>query len=66
MYEAVSKMNLEQPCSMKDLLNDAGLTEEEYITALNVAQRKTTVVMKRSPTDFFINNYNPVILKCLK
>lgn len=52
--------------TMEDLLEKAELTPELYQRALKVSHRRTRVIMKRSPSEIFINSYNPILLKCLR
>ncbi|WAQ96598.1 hypothetical protein MAR_029288 [Mya arenaria] len=67
MYAALSTLNTtDQPPALKDLLSSIGITEQEYNPVLTVSVRRTHVVMMRKPSDIFVNNYNPTILRCLK
>ena len=48
------------------LYEKANVTQEEYVSALQIAQRRTTVVMKRLPNEITVNNYNTTILRALR
>jgi hypothetical protein len=44
--------------SIETLLATAGVNEEEYYEALKIAKKGNVVVLKRSPKEIWINNYN--------
>ncbi|WAR15763.1 hypothetical protein MAR_005868 [Mya arenaria] len=46
------------------ILQMAGVSSNEYVSALQVAQRRT--VLKRSPQEIMVNNYNKDILRALR
>lgn len=48
------------------ILQKAGVSSNEYVSALQVAQRRTVVVLKRSPQEIMVNNYNKDILRALR
>ena len=52
--------------TLGDILSEIGVSRHDYEAALKISQRRTRLVMKRSPQDIYINNYNPTILKCLR
>ncbi|XP_065942854.1 uncharacterized protein [Magallana gigas] len=41
-----------------------GLTESQYIEAHKRLAKKTSVVLKRNPSELWTNQYNPCLLKC--
>lgn len=45
--------------SLSELLNKAGVTEQENIKALEVSTNGNVVVLKHEPNECSINNYNP-------
>jgi hypothetical protein len=68
MYQALNKVVTSTPTDVtfEDILQTAQLTLEEYEAALAIANKRVNLIMKRSPCEAYINNYNPVILKCLR
>ena len=48
---------------LKQLLECASLTEEEYMQALNRSSGLISIILKRKPADTCVNNFNPTILK---
>ena len=52
--------------SLDELLLMADVSETDYLEALHTSKRGNTVVLKRSPRECWINNYNPTILKAWK
>ena len=54
------------PLTMTALLQRANVSDKQYKGALQIAKSKTKIIMKRSPSEVFINNYNPVILTALR
>ena len=49
--------------TITDILEKADVTQEEYYKALQVSARGAVVVLKRSPKEMYINNYNPEWIK---
>ena len=53
--------------SLKDLIelvnednpNEAKITLDTYHEALSISERGKTVVLKRLPSEIWVNNYNP-------
>ena len=60
MYDILEDNNQK---SLKQLLECASLTEEEYMQALDRSSGSTSVFLKRKPADTSINNFNPTLLK---
>ena len=56
------------PCdiSLSDLLRKAGISLDAYIQALKICSKGNSVVMKRSPSECWINNYNRDVLRAWK
>jgi hypothetical protein len=52
--------------TLHDILTQSGVTTQDYNDALKISMKKTTVIMKRSPSNTCINPYNPVILKSIR
>ena len=48
--------------SLAELLDKAEVTEKDYIDALEVSTNGNVVVLKREPSECFINNYNPSVM----
>ena len=48
--------------SLSELLDKAGVTEQEYIDALEWSTNGNVVVLKREPSECCINNYNPSVM----
>ena len=68
MYQLIVDIDDKTKCptSFEELLKKANLTKEQYEYALKIAIKRSHLVMKRSPCDIFINNYNPVLLRALR
>lgn len=67
MFDAVQSYSKEEKMPpYEKLLDKAGITDEEYKKSLRTAIHRTHLVMERSPEDLFVNNYNPVLLRCLR
>ncbi|XP_078383037.1 uncharacterized protein LOC144665645 [Oculina patagonica] len=66
-YEKVSELldNLkyDEEMNFEEFLQKLGLTEEEYIMALRYSLKRDTLLLKRSPSEIRINNYNSDLLK---
>ncbi|XP_062618879.1 uncharacterized protein LOC134280486 [Saccostrea cucullata] len=56
----------ESNVSFEEVLQSANITEEDYINALKISKNRTTVIMKRSISEVYVNNYNPYILQALR
>ncbi|XP_066930953.1 uncharacterized protein [Clytia hemisphaerica] len=55
-----------QDVTLDDLLRSCDLSREEYFTALNMVQKKLTVLYKRSPNETNIGPYNTVMISILQ
>ena len=49
--------------TITDILGKADVIQEKYYKALHVSARGAVVVLKRSPKEMYINNYNPEWIK---
>ena len=65
VYQALLKSDLNTPLTLDTILNNAQITESDYIAALKTAQRRTTIILKRDPSETKVNNYNSHILRAL-
>lgn len=67
MFDAVQSYSKEEKMPpYEKLLDKAGITDEECKKSLRTAIHRTLLVMERSPEDLFVNNYYPVLLRCLR
>ncbi len=66
VYTALLQMDLNDPPTLTELLQEANVTEDQYDRAIAIAHRKAHVIYKRNPSEVHINPYNPVILKALE
>ncbi|KAL9986219.1 hypothetical protein ACROYT_G000329 [Oculina patagonica] len=56
--EKLNSMREGENISFKELLNELGVTEEEYILAIRSSLSRATIFLKRKPNELRINNYN--------
>lgn len=61
--EQLNSMNYGEDISFQQLLDRLGLTEEIYILALRHSLKRSTLFLKRLPSEIRINNYNTQLLK---
>ena len=69
LHHSISEMTEDdlKTISLKDLIDvvneenpdDAKITLENYHEALSISERGKTVVLKRKPSEIWVNNYNP-------
>ena len=52
--------------TLQDVLDESGVTEEQYDDALEVMNNKLSIVYKRKPNEGLISPYNTVLLSLLK
>ena len=52
--------------SLCDLLNKGKISLDAYIKALKICSKGNSIVMKRSPSECWINTYNPDVLRIWK
>ncbi|CAG2194871.1 unnamed protein product [Mytilus edulis] len=48
----------------ENLFAAAGITQQEFEDASNILTKRSSVTMKRTPSDSWINQYNPDLLRC--
>lgn len=58
--------DLPENISLDSLLDKAGVTSQQYQTALSIMQTGTQIFLKREPAERLINQYNPNILQVWK
>ncbi len=66
VYTVLLKIDLNDPPTLPELLQEAGITEEQYDNVIKIAHRKAHVIYQRKPSEAYINPYNPVILEALE
>ena len=52
-----------QPITTETLLASLGITVDQYISCMEIASTKTTVILKCTPEERFTNNYNAFLLE---
>ena len=62
VYTRLTEWDGFQPLTTEALVNDCGLSLEQYTACLQLAASKTTIHLKRSPQERCVNNYNPFLL----
>ena len=65
-FETVFEGKEENAVTISDVLEKAKLTQEEYYEALSVSRNGISIVLKRTPAERNINNYNPFWLTAWK
>ena len=48
--------------TLEQLLGTAGVELEDYMTALHMSSKGSTVLLKRNPDECKVNNYNSVVM----
>ncbi|XP_071137022.1 uncharacterized protein [Mytilus edulis] len=48
----------------QNLFQAAGVTQKEFEDASNILTKRNSVTLQRSPSDVWINQYNPDLLRC--
>ncbi|XP_071176421.1 uncharacterized protein [Mytilus edulis] len=48
----------------QNLFQAAGITQQEFEDASNILTKRNSVTLQRSPSDVWINQYNPDLLRC--
>ena len=56
----------ENEVTLPELLKAANISEDSYQEALKTSLKKTTVILRRTPSEICVNPYNPIILKTLR
>ena len=52
--------------TLTNVLDSCGVTEHEYIQALETMRRKISIIFKRKPNETVISPYNTVLLNLMK
>ncbi|XP_061167749.1 uncharacterized protein LOC133176667 [Saccostrea echinata] len=63
LWEEVQS-ELNESRSTEEIFSHLSLTQEQYEEAHNMQTKKTSVVLERNPSELWINQYNPCLLKC--
>ncbi|KAK3100323.1 hypothetical protein FSP39_018128 [Pinctada imbricata] len=61
LWEGIQNGRFKQ-CS--DLFQNVGVNQQELETAYDVITNKRVIVLKREPSEVWINQYNPILLRC--
>ena len=64
VMDALDKSPLD--ISLAQLLENEEITSDQYHNTLQIALKRTTIILKRKPSEGSINPYNPYILKALR
>lgn len=54
------------PPTLNELLASMNVNIDYYYRMLSTAEKRSSILMKRSINEQFINNYNPVILRAIR
>ena len=52
--------------TLQNVLDESGLTKDQYDNSLEVMENKVSIVCKRNPNEGFISPYNTVLLSLVK
>ncbi|XP_070573805.1 uncharacterized protein [Ptychodera flava] len=67
MTKVMKTLENSQPdITLCELLTEANVSEREYHSILTLSLKRTSVILKRKPSETSINPYNPFILKALR
>ena len=66
VYKQLLESDPNNPFDIETLLEKSEVSQCEYVSSLKIAQRKTTVIMQRMPSEVNVNNYNGHILRALR
>ena len=59
----LNSMNADETMTFVEFLEKLDLTEQQYIKAIRLSLKHSTLLLKRSPSEIRINCYNPHLLK---
>ena len=59
----LNSMNADETMNFVEFLEKLDLTEQQYIKAIRLSLKHSTLLLKRSPSEIRINCYNPHLLK---
>ena len=57
---------IDDDAALTTVLDSCGVTEDEYIQALQTMRRKISIICKRKPNETMISPYNTVLLNLIK
>ncbi|XP_062597817.1 uncharacterized protein LOC134259232 [Saccostrea cucullata] len=60
--EVQSELN--ESKSTEEIFSGLSLTQEQYEEAYNMLTKKSSIILERNPSEIWINQYNPCLLKC--
>ncbi|XP_071150816.1 uncharacterized protein [Mytilus edulis] len=63
LWTIINNENLEDITTDR-LFAAAGITQKDLEDASNILTKRNTVTLKRSPSDLWVNQYNPDLLRC--
>ena len=59
----LNSMNADETMTFVEFLEKLDLTEQQYIKAIRLSLKHSTLLLKRSPSEIRINCYNPHLLR---
>ena len=62
VWEDILSVNKQLSC--KELLGNLGIDQSKYEEAHKILSTRQSVILKRDPTEVWINQYNPHLLRC--
>ena len=63
VYDTMTNDDTPKDISLSNLCRKTGTNEQEYMAALGVSQTGCNVILERSPSENYVNAYNPTVLK---
>ena len=66
VWKILDDKDTPEDISMDELLHKAGVTSDLYLCGLKIFSTENSVVMKRKPSESWINTYNPDIIRVWK
>ena len=63
LWDVIQNANL-QNITTQNLFTAAGITQREFEDASNILTKRTNIMLRRKPSDIWINQYNTDLLKC--
>jgi hypothetical protein len=62
LWDVIQNANL-QNITSQNLFTAAGITQRKFEDASNILTKRTNIMLRRKPSDIWINQYNPDLLK---
>ena len=62
----LNSINADETITFVEFVEKLGLSEQQYIKAIRLSLKHSTLLLERSPSDIRINCYNPHFLKALQ